>query len=163
MTCAALARTRNNDGDHARCSFDACLPPTRTSLNFPGVRLREWSRVLHIQRLDGHRVAGAEYLRPNQAEEFLALLPELVRSMRGCDVILYQAGADPHVNDPLGGWLDDAQLQRRDELVFATAKELGVPIVWNLAGGYQRDAHGGIAPVLAIHAATARAAIEVYG
>lgn len=117
-----------------------------------------------LRRLDlGERVrhftAGAEYRRAEQAEGFLASLAERVRSMRDCDVILYQAGADPHVRDPLGGWLDDAQLQRRDEIVFRTARALDVPVAWNLAGGYQRDERGGIAPVLAIHAATARAAI----
>ena len=118
-----------------------------------------------LRRLDlrgrvRHFTAGAEYRHPSQGEELLALLPEVVRSMRDCDVILYQAGADPHVNDPLGGFLDDAQLRRRDELVFATARALGVPVAWNLAGGYQRDERGGIAPVLAIHAATARAALN---
>lgn len=25
--------------------------------------------------------------------------------LAGCDVLLYQAGADPHIDDPLGGWL----------------------------------------------------------
>ncbi len=117
-------------------------------------------RRLDLRARVRHFTAGAEYRRAQQAEGFLALLPEIVRSMRECDVILYQAGADPHIDDPLGGWLDDAQLRRRDEVVFRTAHELGVPIVWNLAGGYQRDEHGGIAPVLAIHAATARAAIH---
>jgi len=116
-------------------------------------------RRLDLRARVRHFTAGAEYRRPAQAADFLALLPDLVRSMRDCDVLLYQAGADPHVNDPLGGWLDDAQLRRRDELVFATAVEVGVPVAWNLAGGYQRDERGGIAPVLAIHAATARAAL----
>lgn len=120
-------------------------------------------RRLDLRARVRHFTAGAEYRRRDQAEGFLALLPDLVRSMRECSVILYQAGADPHVNDPLGGWLDDAQLQRRDELVFRAARDLNVPIVWNLAGGYQRDEHGGIAPVLAIHAATARAAIATSG
>ncbi len=110
-----------------------------------------------------HFTAGATHRRRDQAEGFLAGLPDVVRSMRDCDVILYQAGADPHVRDPLGGWLDDAELARRDALVFATARSCGVPVAWNLAGGYQRDAEGGIAPVLAIHAATARACLAALG
>jgi hypothetical protein len=36
-------------------------------------------------------------------------------------------------------------------------------VVWNLAGGYQRDQEGGIAPVLAIHDHTMRACARVYG
>lgn len=107
-----------------------------------------------------HFTAGATYTSSRQAEEFLARLPAVVRSMSSCDVILYQAGADPHVRDPLGGWLDDAQLRRRDELVFETARSCGVPVAWNLAGGYQRDERGGIAPVLAIHAETVRACVQ---
>lgn len=79
-------------------------------------------------------------------------LPEIVRSMRDCAVLLYQAGADPHVNDPLSGWLTTEQLRRRDEIVFREARALGLPVAWNLAGGYQKDAAGGIGPVLEIHA-----------
>ena len=51
-----------------------------------------------------HYSAGQEYLTANQAHEFLARIPELVVEMRDCDVILYQAGADPHIDDPLGGF-----------------------------------------------------------
>lgn len=65
--------------------------------------------------------------------------------------MLYQAGADPHVNDPLGGWMTTAQLYERDVIVFETAREMGLPVVFNLAGGYQRDEDGGIRPVLDIH------------
>lgn len=102
-----------------------------------------------------HFTAGARYDAPADARPFLETLPSIVASMADCDVILYQAGADPHVDDPLGGWLTDAQLEERDRLVFTSR----VPIAWNLAGGYQRDAQGGIAPVLAIHRATARACL----
>ena len=71
--------------------------------------------------------------------------------MRDCDLILYQAGADPHINAPLGGFKTTAQLQCRDKLVFLLCHQSGIPVAWNLAGGYQRDADGGISPVLAIH------------
>ncbi len=107
-----------------------------------------------------HFTAGATFARRDQASAFLEVLPAVVDSMRDCDVVLYQAGADPHVDDPLGGFLDDDQLRRRDEIVFRRARSQGLPVAWNLAGGYQRDAAGGISGVLAIHAATARAAIE---
>ena len=33
-----------------------------------------------------------------------------------------------------------------------------MPVAWNLAGGYQHDADGGIEPVLKIHRGTAIAA-----
>jgi acetoin utilization deacetylase AcuC-like enzyme len=107
-----------------------------------------------------HFTAGASYARRTQARAFLDRLPDVVRSMQRCDVILYQAGADPHIRDPLGGFLDDDDLYLRDQIVFTTARSLGLPVAWNLAGGYQRDENGGIDAVLAIHAATAQAAID---
>lgn len=53
------------------------------------------------------------------------------------DLIIYQAGADIHIDDPLGaGKLTTEEMIRRDYLIFKTAQELKVPLVWNLAGGY---------------------------
>lgn len=89
---------------------------------------------------------------PSKAEQFLCSLPEQVKALcQDCDVLLYQAGADSHCNDPLGGYLTTEQMLRRDELVFKTARELNIPVAWNLAGGYQRDGQGGIRPVLELH------------
>jgi hypothetical protein len=35
-----------------------------------------------------------------------------------CDLILYQAGADPHASAPLGGVLTSQPMSERDRLVF---------------------------------------------
>ncbi len=94
--------------------------------------------------------------RTNKADPFLSGLDKLVKSFAGCDILLYQAGADPHVDDPLGGWLTTDELRQRDRIVFKTAKAMGLPCCLNLAGGYQRDADGGIRPVLEIHDNTMR-------
>src|SRR5207249_10865048 len=91
-----------------------------------------------------HFTAGADFNAPSHAQSFFAELPAIVRGMRDCDVVLYQAGADPHVDDPLGGWLTTDELARRDAVVFETLREIGVPVVWNLAGGYQREPDGSI-------------------
>lgn len=106
-----------------------------------------------------HFTAGADYTRPDQARAFFAALPARLDAMRGCDLVLYQAGADPHVDDPLGGWLTTAQLAARDAVVFETFAQLGIPVVWNLAGGYQREHDGSIPKVLEIHENTARASL----
>ena len=106
-----------------------------------------------------HVTAGKRDWSAREAPEFLASIEGWVRTMERCDVILYQAGADPHVDDPLGGWLDTAQLHERDQRVFRAARALGVPLVWNLAGGYQEP----LRRVLDIHDNTARACVEVYG
>ncbi len=77
------------------------------------------------------------------------------------DLVLYQAGADIHVNDPLGGLLTTDQMRQRDRSVFANCARLRLPLVWNLAGGYQRDDKGGIEPVLALHRNTLTECIGV--
>lgn len=109
-----------------------------------------------------HYTAGKNYCYVSQATEFLTRIPRIVNTMSACDVILYQAGADPHIADPLGGWLTTLELRTRDRIVFDEAKRLGVPVAWNLAGSYQRDSKGSIAPVLEIHSNTMRACADVY-
>lgn len=106
--------------------------------------------------------SGKEYVDPYQADEFLSRIPEWVASMRDCDVILYQAGADQHINDPLGRFLTTEQMQERDKRVFVTADYFDIPIAWNLAGGYQVDRNGGIPAVLEIHNNTMQKCIAVY-
>ncbi|MFZ4625375.1 MAG: hypothetical protein ACOYNF_14210 [Rhodoferax sp.] len=96
------------------------------------------------------------------AAHFLAALPGKVADFADCDLVLYQAGADPHIADPLGGWLSTTQLQQRDRLVFEGLAALRVPVAWNLAGGYQRDKNGSIRPVLEIHENTLRECVRVY-
>jgi acetoin utilization deacetylase AcuC-like enzyme len=105
-----------------------------------------------------HVTAGKRARSAADAPEFLASIEGWVHSMRDCDVVLFQAGADPHIDDPLGGWLDTAQLLERDRRVFRAARELRLPLVWNLAGGYQEP----LRRVLDIHDNTARACVEVH-
>ncbi len=66
------------------------------------------------------------YRDRRDAERFLMDLPGIVAGFADCQVLLYQAGADPHVADPLGGWLTTEQLAERDRIVFETAKSLGL-------------------------------------
>lgn len=94
-----------------------------------------------------HYTAEPDWDRPEQAQDFLAAIPGLMNRFAGCNVLLYQAGADPHIADPLGGWLTTAQLRERDRLVFTRCKALGLPVAWNLAGGYQNP----LRKVLDIH------------
>jgi acetoin utilization deacetylase AcuC-like enzyme len=112
-------------------------------------RLRAGDWVRHVS-------AGRHYKR--EARTFLQGLPAFMQGFADCDVLLYQAGADPHVDDPLGGYLDDDQLARRDAIVFAHAHRLGIPIAWNLAGGYQQPLRN----VLDIHDRTMAACVREY-
>jgi acetoin utilization deacetylase AcuC-like enzyme len=91
--------------------------------------------------------------------EFTSKLPDIINKLiDGVDVLFYQAGADPHVLDPYGGALTTEQLKERDRIVFTIAKEKSVPVVWNLAGGYQQD----FSKVLEIHNNTALLHVEIF-
>jgi len=120
----------------------------------------EIMRVLAVQDVV-HVTAGSKYQgchRQYKADEFLKNIPADVARMQGCNVLLYQAGADPHINDPLGGWLTSEQLKQRDRRVFELCRKYGLPIAWNLAGGYQKPLRN----VLDIHDETMRQAIAVF-
>jgi len=104
--------------------------------------------------------------RIEQADEFIERLPGLIRQLQDCDLILYQAGADPHVDDPLGGFLTTSQMRQRDRIVFQEVKALGIPLVWNLAGGYQMETlpsgKTSIQAVLNLHDNTMRECVRTY-
>lgn len=103
-----------------------------------------------------HRTQGESFGLRSQvgdgAEHYFAWLEEAIEACRQADLVIYQAGADPHVHDPLGGLLTGQELAIRDHRVFKAFQ--GQPLVWNLAGGYQLDAQGRIEPVLKIHRGT---------
>lgn len=110
-----------------------------------------------------HWSSGRYLVARTHAATFLRHLPTIIEAMAtNCDIILYQAGADQHHEDPYGGMLDNEQLRERDRIVFEACARLDAPIVWNLAGGYQRDAAGSIEPVLAIHRATMEECIAAF-
>ena len=118
-------------------------------------------RVLNASEWVLHFTGGRHYTKPQQAVSFFEHLPSVLDKMSGCDIVLYQAGADPHVDDPYGGWLTTEELRRRDAMVFDA---LGgkVPVAWNLAGGYQKEPDGSIPKVLEIHDNTMREAIRAW-
>jgi acetoin utilization deacetylase AcuC-like enzyme len=121
---------------------------------------------LHIDWIE-HQTLGAHFHDSVDARKgkFEAWLEGAIESCMDCDLILYQAGADPHINDPLGGILTTDQMSWRDRTVFERLGHL--PLVWNLAGGYQiapgdTDAQRR-EPILALHRETARLHTAILG
>ncbi|NNF94122.1 MAG: histone deacetylase [Altererythrobacter sp.] len=56
------------------------------------------------------------------------------------DLVLYQAGVDPHAHDRLGRLaLSDAGLETRDRFVVRQSRQRGLPIASALGGGYGDD------------------------
>lgn len=98
---------------------------------------------------------------PEGTEAWLGGLAEIVRgfSRKGCAVLLCQLGADPHEKDPLGGVMTSDQMRRRDRIVFETCRDLGLPVAWNLAGGYQEP----LRRVLDLHDATLLECARAHG
>jgi len=102
---------------------------------------------------------GRFYTTPEDADQYMTALEKRVQRFGEFDLILYQAGADTHVDDPLGGVLSTQQMQQRDAMVFTAAQRSGTPLVWNLAGGYQEP----VSKVVQLHVNTMRECVRVYG
>jgi acetoin utilization deacetylase AcuC-like enzyme len=63
-------------------------------------------------------------------------LPRVLSAARP-DVVFYLAGADPHEGDTLGRLrLTFDGLERRDAMVLAACRDIGVPLCVTIAGGY---------------------------
>jgi len=120
-----------------------------------------------IERLDlafiRHYSSGGDRdAKSAPAERWIKRLPGIVRGFADVGLIIYNAGVDSHINDPLGGNLTTEQLARRDRIVFDVAREIGVPICTSLAGGYQVARNGSIDAVLRLHDTTFVAAWEMF-
>jgi acetoin utilization deacetylase AcuC-like enzyme len=60
--------------------------------------------------------------------------------IRRPDIVIYNAGVDPHVDDRLGKLaLSDAGLRARDDMVIGACLNRGIPIACVIGGGYAHD------------------------
>ncbi|CAL8351595.1 unnamed protein product [Lota lota] len=113
---------------------------------------------LHKQRsdLDVSLPDGTEdrqYLSTVEAH-----LPGLLDSFRP-DLVLYDAGVDPHHDDDLGRLrLTDTGLYQRDLYVMKTVVARGIPIATVTGGGYARD----VDKLAVRHSIVHRAATQVW-
>lgn len=96
-------------------------------------------------------------------DNYLAAVEEGCERLRdwGVDLIIYQAGVDPHVDDPLNTLeLSTSQLLWRDAFVFRWLRDADIPALFVLAGGYQEPIAETLTP---LHVNTFRAAAACYG
>ena len=97
--------------------------------NFPARKARS---TLDVPLADG--MEDVEYLAT-----LARVLPSVLDSFAP-DLVLYQAGVDPHRDDKLGRLaLSDAGLQARDRFVVREARQRGLPVASALGGGYGDD------------------------
>jgi acetoin utilization deacetylase AcuC-like enzyme len=95
-------------------------------------------------------------------EEYLktlsAYLPDLLDRVRP-DLVLYDAGVDPHISDLLGKLaLSDAGIFQRDFQVLNTCVSTGYPVACVIGGGYAENMQS----LVYRHSLLHRAASQVY-
>ncbi|MGD1858101.1 MAG: histone deacetylase [Leptolyngbyaceae cyanobacterium] len=116
--------------------------------NFPGRK--------QISDLDVSLEAGTE--DDGYLVQLAAHLPDLLTQVKP-DLVLYDAGADPHRDDRLGKLaLTDEGLYRRDKYVLETCSKARYPVACVIGGGYGKDMNA----LIYRHSYLHRAASEVY-
>jgi acetoin utilization deacetylase AcuC-like enzyme len=85
-------------------------------------------------------------------------LPGLLEVVRP-DLVFFNAGVDPHVDDRLGRLaLTEAGLWRRERLVLQTCLRAGVPVAGVIGGGYAPD----LEQLVRLHSILHRVARELF-
>jgi acetoin utilization deacetylase AcuC-like enzyme len=93
-------------------------------------------------------------------QDYIATVNKRLCGAPGADLVLYNAGMDPHQYSPGGlAGVTDEILGFREKLVFEWASHRGVPIAFVLAGGYTSDKLDQ-AGLVGLHRLTIEAAVE---
>jgi acetoin utilization deacetylase AcuC-like enzyme len=117
-------------------------------VNFPSTKQQS---DLDVPLAEG--MEDEEYL-----QRLAQYLPDLLTQVKP-DLVLYDAGVDPHVGDRLGKLaLSDRGLYRRDLQVLTTCLAQGYPVAGVIGGGYADD----LQALVYRHSLLHRAASEAY-
>lgn len=95
-------------------------------------------------------------------EEYLRVLEQVLPGVLEFkpEIVFYQAGVDPLYSDALGKLkLSHEGLNARDQMVISVVKQMGVPLVITMGGGYSNP----IELTAQAHANTYRVAEEIFG
>ena len=117
---------------------------------FDIIRKRKVDYVSHM--------AFSDQVGNNYDDWLNGLYSSLEKKFSDSDILFYQAGADAHIDDPFGGVLTTEQMRRRDNIVFKFAKDYNIPIVWNLAGGYQEP----VDKIIQLHVNTLEESLKIF-
>ena len=128
-------------------ALDVLTLSVHCEVNFP---FRKQQSKIDVSLAEG--VGDEEYLR-----ELEQVMPRLMEFQP--EMVFYQAGADPLYSDALGKLkLTHEGLATRDRMVMRAVKQLGVPLVITMGGGYSKP----IELTAQAHANTYRVAAEVF-
>lgn len=103
---------------------------------------RIWQIDVSVSGFDSYRSRSERHHLHvvNRADDYLDIIElELERAAEiGFDLVIYNAGMDPHEDCGIGGLpgISSRVILEREELVFSWAREQGVPVSFVLAGGY---------------------------
>lgn len=117
----------------------------------PSDGVRDIASKLGMDFLQVYSFGEQEIDCAEEAKEWLEKLPVEIFKFEGCDLLLYNAGVDVFIDDPMGGLLDAEEIARRDHCVYDIAQTICPAVATSLAGGYYRDEDGGIGTVLGLH------------
>ena len=127
---------------------DAITFSMHAAKNFP---VRKTQSTRDVELPDG--MGDAAYLAVLAAE-----LPPLLDRYRP-QLVLYQSGVDPHIDDRLGRLaLTDDGIAARDRFVVGACTDRGIPLATTLGGGYGDD----VAAVAMRHARSIKAAADAF-
>jgi acetoin utilization deacetylase AcuC-like enzyme len=131
-----------------RCDRSVFTFSMHCQVNFPGTK--------QTSDLDVPLQVGME------DEEYLKVLaqylPDLLTQIKP-DLVLYDAGVDPHIDDKLGKLaLTNTGLYQRDRYVLSTCLAAGYPVACVIGGGYAEDLNS----LVYRHSLVHRSAREVY-
>lgn len=120
-------------GDGTAFMFEDCKDIFTFSMhcdkNFP---FKKQQSDIDVALDDG--LEDKEYMEILQSQ-----LPWILDSFRP-DLVIYDAGVDPHIKDELGKLnLSDQGLFDRDKYVIDLALGKGIPVATVIGGGYQKD------------------------
>ena len=104
-----------------------------------------------------HHTFGRHFPCGQKAAGWMGWLWDAIDELQSCDVVLYQAGADPYEHDPLGGQLSWKEMHLREHFVFDALHN----VAWNLAGGYTTAPDGSLGAVQDIHTTTLGTAAQL--
>ena len=97
---------------------------------------------ISVNSFDSYRSTGNSSLKMSRGDTYLADVREALRGIKNpksIDVVIYNAGMDPHEDCRIGGvpGITTNTLRQREEIVFQWANENGIPVAYVFAGGYQ--------------------------
>ncbi len=147
-TCPWLPRSSTTRGRSAR-SWSWTSTPTRATASPPSSQGWHWASIydLYERGIFPTRKEPEDYPLPVESgltgDECLKIvqdtLPATLDAVRP-DLVIYNAGSDPFVGDPLAGYrLSEGDLAERDLLVVGMVRERSIPVAMMLSGGYSAE------------------------